>query len=301
FETPRISIRPNKHSQPITLALSGKIGGEELKLGLDLDLTKSISDYGIQFETGKLPASLISSFIGKSLPDELKEGTIQVRAKLDLDGEENLNLIPFLSFQGVQLATKAGQDVAGQSGESFVRAFNEASKLLEDQPLDIADLTITGKLSDPKFNWGDTVKNLVVNGGKAFVQNQLRKAEDKARELVDQGTQKLEAERAKLASKVDAEKAKLEAKAEEEKAKLKAKAEAEAKKALGDKATELLGGSEAGKKAKESIGNLIPDKIPGLGGDKSADKESKKATDGAVDKLKDGIFGGFGKKKKKKD
>ena len=51
--------------------------------------------------------------------------------------------------------------------------------------LENADLRITGTLSRPRFQWGDTVEKLVRQGARAFVQGEIEKAEAKGREVLE--------------------------------------------------------------------------------------------------------------------
>jgi hypothetical protein len=133
-----------------------------------------------ELDTGELPASLVQAFVGESLPVRLETGSVRVRGRVVLDGKDTLRVEPRLSFKDVSLEPKdAGGKVAGLDAAQFAKAFNEASK--EVGEIDIADLKITGSLSSPRFEWGDTVKNLVLEGGKAFARKQAGKAVDRGK------------------------------------------------------------------------------------------------------------------------
>ena len=299
-----LSNRPSKHSEPIRLTLDGTLGTSPLRLEANVDLTKPLSSYSLTFDSGEIPASIISSFVGESLPVSIAKGTIRVRVdQMSLQGDDSIQLKPVLTFRGVELATRDGAQVAGQSATAFVNAFNEASRAMGEEALEIADLRIDGTLERPQLHWGDTVKNLVLKGGEAFARQQLAKIQAKADALIDEGKAKIDAERERLAKEADAL-------IDAEKEKMKDKLEAELEK------------SGVGEQLQGEIEKVLPGGLPGFGGAKkndasaadessageasgegaddsseegsSLDESTKDALDDAADKLKDGIFGRFG-------
>ncbi|MBN1441451.1 MAG: DUF748 domain-containing protein [Planctomycetes bacterium] len=197
-----LSSSPSVHDAPIGFKVEGDLEGSRLSLQGEIDLTGDVSKYMTEIRTGPLPASVIQAFVGKSLPVEISAGTVELSAKLGLDGDENLRIEPvLLTFQGVRLGEKAEHSrVAGVDAKRFVTAFNEASGQLGSEPIKIADLKITGTLSSPRFEWGETVLDLVRQGGEAFARAQLAKAEQKAREAVGEQAEKL---RSELGEKID--------------------------------------------------------------------------------------------------
>jgi len=265
-----LSSRPDLHDQPMALDLEGQMAGAALKLDIDVDFRSDVPSYGVDLTTGKLPVDVINALVGDSLPVKLESGFIALATKVGLDGEEKIDLAPKLSFQGVRLATKDGEDtVAGVNALEFVNAFNEASKLLGDTPLDIADLTIDGTLTSPQFHWGDTVQNLVVQGGKAFANAQLAKAEA----LVRDEAAKLQADvTEKVGSEID--------------------------KAIGD--------SDAADAVKGAIDSLLPGtKKDAKDGDEKKDGDTgdgkgviEDAAESGLDALRKGASGLFGGDKK---
>ncbi|MCZ6794971.1 MAG: hypothetical protein O7J95_15315 [Planctomycetota bacterium] len=181
-----LSDRPTSHDRPIELSLEGLLERVRVALNVRLDLTGDAVVCEIRFDTGPLPARVIDAFVGRSLPVKLSEGTIGVTATVRLGARESLSVAPTLRFSGVRLATRPGaRRVAGLDAREFVQAFNEASRLLDDATLEIADLRITGTLSRPRFQWGDTVEKLVRQGARAFVQGEIEKAEAKGREVLE--------------------------------------------------------------------------------------------------------------------
>ena len=133
-------------------------------------------------------------------------------------------------------------------------------------------MTIGGTLDRPEFNWGDTVKNLVLQGGKAFADKQLAKA----RELVDK-------EADKLREKVDEERAKLEAEASQ-------------------KLKDAVKDSGVADEIEKGLKDLLPGSKKG---DSSASKDGETKDDTAegdtvkkgLDLLNNGLFGGDKKEK----
>lgn len=179
-----VTSRPSVQKEPTTFMLKGDVEGAKLSLGGTVDFRGDRSLIDIEVDTGDLPASLVAAFVGPSLPVSLREGTIRVRGKVRLDGAEGILVEPRLAFKDVSLEAKdPDSKVAGQDAARFAKAFNEVSREIGE--MEIADLRITGTLSDPRFEWGDTVKNLVMEGAKAF-------ASKKATEAVDRGKAELE-------------------------------------------------------------------------------------------------------------
>jgi len=191
IEITDLSSNPVAHENPMKLSLSGKLAGSPLSLETAIDFSKDASRYSIHFDAAKLPVSVVDAFVGDALPVQLADGFIGLTVRLDLDGEENLELTPKLIFQGVRVEAKAGASkIAGADAASFVKAFNEASEALGDTPLEIADLTIRGKLTSPRFEWGDTVTNLVQQGGLAFANRQIEQGRERLTKELDKSLEK---------------------------------------------------------------------------------------------------------------
>jgi hypothetical protein len=208
FRLTGLSSRPAQHASPIQLELGGELGGDKIgwaAFGLEgtLDVTgKGEPHVALDVGAKGLPPGVIESFIGESLAVSLDRGRVDLEVKLNLSLADGAGRFiepfkPTLRFHGMRLAAKdPSRKVAGFPAEDFVKAFNEASSALssESEPIEIADLEIGGSLTSPEFRWGDTVKNLVLQGGKAFARKQLKQAEDLAQK-----------EAAKLGKKVEKE------------------------------------------------------------------------------------------------
>jgi hypothetical protein len=178
-----VTSSPSVQEKPTTLELSGEIAGAPLKVTGTVDLRGERSLFQLDTVTGDLPVELIEAFVGPSLPVKLKSGTLGLKAKVLLDGPEKMEVAPSLSFKKILLDPKDPRGkIAGLEASQFTTAFNEASKELD--ALVIEDLKITGSLRSPRFEWGDTVKNLVVSGGKAFAQKQAQKGLEKGKEVL---------------------------------------------------------------------------------------------------------------------
>jgi hypothetical protein len=206
LEVKDLSSSPSLHQNPIRLEVGGDLvakgqqlteaqkadGKPDLKLIVDVDFRGDAAKYSVDVGTGMLDAAVVNAFAGKSLPVVLKKGRIGLEAKLGLDGAGALLVEPRMKFQGVELAAKPETSkLAGLDASQFVSAFNEASGQLGDTALEIADLRITGTLERPRFEWGDTVKNLVVQGGKAFAAKKLDEVKARAGAEIEKGIDKV--------------------------------------------------------------------------------------------------------------
>jgi hypothetical protein len=185
-----VTSNPSVQKEPTAFSITGLIAGAPVSFKGGLDFRGDRSDLGIEIKTGDLPASLVEAFAGPSLPVSFKSGTIALETVLSLKGADALDLQPKLVFKKLAMDAKdPGGKIAGLDAVKFVAAFNEASA--EMDTLVIEDLKISGTLFSPKFEWGDTVKNLVVAGGKAFAQKHAQAQLEKGKNLLDQQLQKL--------------------------------------------------------------------------------------------------------------
>jgi hypothetical protein len=179
-----VSNSPGTQEVPTTWEVAGEIAGAPLSIKGTLDFRKGAGLFQLDAASVDVPASVVEAFIAPSLPVKLKEGKVSVDAKILLDGRDRMEVLPRLAFKGIQLEAKDPRGkVAGVDAAQFVTAFNEASTQLD--ALVIEDLKITGSLASPRFEWGDTVKNLIVNGGKAFAQKQIDKGLAKGKEALE--------------------------------------------------------------------------------------------------------------------
>jgi hypothetical protein len=190
LEIRELTSSPTVQAEPTELDLSGDLGGTPLAIKGTVDLRGGKGLFSLNAETGDLPASLVAALVGESLPVNLKTGSVSLRARVLLDGEDRLEVVPRLAFKKLQLEPKDPRGkLAGFDAAQFTTAFNEAAGELEE--VVIEDLKITGSLSAPRFEWGDTVKNLVVSGGKAFARKQAEKGLEKGREALGKELDKL--------------------------------------------------------------------------------------------------------------
>jgi hypothetical protein len=190
IEISEVTSSPSVQSDATTFVLSAEIAGAPIEVKGTLDLRGEKSLFSIDAVTGDLPVDLIEAFVGPSLPVDLKTGAVGLTAKVLIDGADRLEVAPSLKMKGISLEAKdpAGK-IAGLDAARFAAAFNEASKELSE--IEISDLRITGSLSSPRFEWGDTVKNLVVSGGKAFAKKQVEKGVEKGKEALEKELDKL--------------------------------------------------------------------------------------------------------------
>ncbi len=188
-----VTSSPSVQNAPTGFSLSGVIAGSKLEVNGSLDLRGGKTALDLNGDTGDLPVSLVEAFVGASLPVSLKTGTVRVAfTKLALGGVEKLEVAPLLSFKGLTLEPKDPRGkIAGVDANQFATAFNEAMKEMPELTID--DLKITGSIRSPSFEWGDTVKNLVVSGGKAFAKKQLGKGLEKGKDLLQKEIDKVPA------------------------------------------------------------------------------------------------------------
>lgn len=186
-----LSSRPSAQKDPTSFELTGKLAGSPVSVRGLVDFRGDRSRMELDADLPGLPASLVGAFAGASLPVRLASGKIGVRAKIALDGLDAIDVRPAMAFDGVTLEAKdPGGKIAGFEAERFVRAFNEASKELG--AFAIEDLRITGSFFAPKFEWGNTVKDLVVSGAKAFAKKRLDAGIEKGSEKLGELLEKAE-------------------------------------------------------------------------------------------------------------
>jgi hypothetical protein len=185
-----LSSSPTTQDEPTTFQIAGAIAGSPLLIEGTLDFRGDRSLISFKIDTGDLPASLVEAFAGPSLPVRLKAGTVGLKAILSLDGADGLLVDPRLSFKKLALEPKdpSGR-IAGLKASEFASAFNDASSEMDEVVID--DLKIRGTLGAPQFEWGDTVKNLVVSGGKAFARKEAQKGLDQGKALLEKNLEKL--------------------------------------------------------------------------------------------------------------
>ncbi len=185
-----LSSRPSVHDSPTQIRLRGKIAGAEIRLDTDVDLRGAANLFKFSFDAEGLPAALVEAFVGESLPVSLREGLVSLRADIKIEGDSVLEVTPRLALKGVQVATKDGHDrVAGFPAEKFVGTLNDASSELDELVID--DLRITGSLRAPRFEWGQTLQDLIVMGGQAFARKQIAAGVARGQELLGREGEKI--------------------------------------------------------------------------------------------------------------
>jgi hypothetical protein len=190
IEFREVTSGPSVQKEPTQFSISGEIAGSKLQVKGTVDFRGENSSFKLDADTGDLPASLIEAFVGASLPVKLQSGTVRVKLQNLILEPGKLNLEPALTFKGVHLEPKdAGGKIAGVDATQFTTALNAASQELDE--IVIKDLKITGSLGSPRFEWGDTVKNLVVSWGKDFAKKQAAKGIEKGQEALDKELEKL--------------------------------------------------------------------------------------------------------------
>ncbi len=176
-----VTSSPSSQKETTSFEISGKLADSEVSLRGTVDFRGDRSQILLDVDLPGLPASLVGAFAGASLPVRLSSGKVGVRAHIALDGLDSMDVKPSLSFDGVTLEAKdPSGKIAGFEAERFVKAFNEASK--EIGSFAIEDLRIHGPFFAPKFEWGESVRELVLSGAKAFAQKQIGRGLERAKE-----------------------------------------------------------------------------------------------------------------------
>ncbi len=205
IEITNLSDRPEVMADPIKLSISGDVAGWELKdkdqrnieITATLDFRKltegdvvTVKDL-VQFNvtTKNLPLKqLVQALAGDSLNSSFEKGTLDLNAEFRLDHDALLVHAPvagtpLFSLHGVEMKAKPGSTILGFPGDLFAQAVNEVGDV------DITDLEIGGTLDKPEFRAGESLKELVKSGGKAFVKKQAQKGVDK---LTEEGQKALD-------------------------------------------------------------------------------------------------------------
>jgi hypothetical protein len=173
-------------------------GGGKIEITSTIDLRKItegnlVTDKNLMVFNVKakgLPLQkVVQAFAGDSLNATFDKGTADLDAEIRLDHLDALLIhapkagSPLFSLHGVQMTAKPGSKIAGLDGAQFAQAVNEVGDL------DFTDLEIGGTLLKPEFKWGDSIKELVTSGGKAFAKKQaqkgLEKGTEEAQKLLD--------------------------------------------------------------------------------------------------------------------
>jgi uncharacterized protein DUF748 len=199
IEITNLSSRPEVMADPINLSISGEVeGGGKIEITSVIDLRK-LTEGGLVTEknlmqfnvkgTGLPLQKVVQAFAGDSLNATFDKGTVDLNAEVRLDHLDALLVhsptagSPLFSLHDVQMTAKPGSKIAGLDGAQFAQAVNEVGDL------DFTDLEIGGTLLKPEFKWGDSIKELVTSGGKAFAKKQaqkgLEKGNEEAQKLID--------------------------------------------------------------------------------------------------------------------
>lgn len=190
IEIHEVTSSPRVQEEPTRFRVAGELAGSQLEVKGSVDFRGESFGFQLDADTGDLPCSLIEAFVGASLPVKLRAGTVRVQLKNLILEPGKLNLVPTLTFKGVALEPKdPGGKIAGIDAVQFTAAINAASKELDEIVID--DLKITGSLGSPRFAWGDTVKKLVVSGGKAFARKQAEKGIKRGKKVLDKELDRL--------------------------------------------------------------------------------------------------------------
>ncbi len=270
-EIRNLSDRPEHYPEPIELSITGEIEGAPFRIAGRIDL-RTIAETGqkkndlfLQVQATGVPlGKVIQLFAGESLSATFDKGTADLDAEINLFDFEKLAVRApgadraLFALRDVSMTAKPGAKIAGFKAEEFCKAVNEVGNL------EFKDLEIGGTILSPEFRWGETVKELVVSGGKAFAKKQAEKA-------IQKGTEKLQ----------EALDKQMKGKAPDLQKKIgEILPGGDAKKSLQDGVSGAIDGLFGGKKkAPEKATEKAPEKGPEKGTEKPADKPAEKSAE----------------------
>lgn len=215
LEITNLSDRPEYSELPIGISLSGEIENAPIQITGTIDLRHleaggppiEKNDLNLRITASNIPLQqVVQSFAGESLEATFDKGTVDVNAEVRLNDFLNLKVnplaseLPLFALRGVHLTPKPGSKIAGFDGAQFCNAVNEVGEL------EVKDLEIGGTLLQPEFKWGDSIKELVLSGGKAYAKKQAQKGIEKAQGALEKELEKNPQLKKALPGGVDAQK-----------------------------------------------------------------------------------------------
>ncbi|MBN1418319.1 MAG: DUF748 domain-containing protein [Planctomycetes bacterium] len=177
-EIKNLSSSPWTAEEPITVDLAGNLGEKgRVHLNLIADLRLGKMDFDVKIGATDVDVRSLEPLLGDSLPVAWKEGTVSLDARAAMTGLAAIDIRPTIAFAGAAFDPKEPDGtIAGLPAARFCEELSRIGDFA------IEDLRIDGTLDAPRFHWGDTVKQLVLEGGKKLVKE---KAEEAAKGLLD--------------------------------------------------------------------------------------------------------------------
>lgn len=179
FELLNVSEKPSIHTEQIELNMKATLAGAPVALTGTLDVRDTTaSKMGLRFAATGLPLTVASYFAGDSLDFLFEDGKVDLVAELSMDDFQKIQIVPTLEFFDARITPRAGAGrIVGVDAETFCAAFNEVGTLKID------DIRVTGNFSGDEIDYevelGDTLKEIVVSGGKNFVRKKASKELDR--------------------------------------------------------------------------------------------------------------------------
>ena len=174
-----LSEKPSVHPEPVAVSISGKLGAASLELKAQFDLRNDPSgnpknEFVLRLKGSGAPLSLANAFAGESLPLRVVSGSVDVDCDFTLVDLQGVDIRPRFLFQNVVTEARQGvRTIAGVDAARFCQLFNDASQELGT--LTVNDIHVTGTFGNPRVEIGDTLKDLVTSGAKAFARKQIDK------------------------------------------------------------------------------------------------------------------------------
>jgi hypothetical protein len=189
-----LSDRPEYSAQPIQISVSGKILGGSIAITGTIDLRETAgaakNDLLLRVEAKDMPLKeVVQAFARGSLGASFEKGTADLDADLRLSDLENISIRPhapgqpLFAIKDVQMTSQPGAKIAGLDARQFCQVVNDVGHLE-------AELEIGGTLSKPEFNWGKSLQEFILSGGKAFAKKEAEKGLEKGQKLLEKELQK---------------------------------------------------------------------------------------------------------------
>jgi len=171
-EIRNLSSSPWTAEEPITMDLAGNLGEKgKIRLNLIADMRGGKLDFDIDIAAADVDVRSIEALLGDSLPVAWRKGTVSLDARAKMADLDSIDIQPTVGFSDVAFDPKDPKGtIAGLSATRFCEELSRIGSFA------IKDLRIDGTLEAPRFHWGDTVKQLVLEGGKKLIQDKAQEA-----------------------------------------------------------------------------------------------------------------------------
>jgi hypothetical protein len=192
-----LSSKPSKLEEPIRVEVCGKLstpgpvpdsrekkdksgesgGPPTVDIRGEIDLRGETGRYRLTANGARLPVKILRALYDRSLPVHLQKGLLDLTANAEVRGFEALQILSRLNIADVHMEPKEEEErILGLESGRFCRELNEAGSF------EVPDLKVTGSVLQPRVHWGDTMKNIVLTGGKNYAKKRMKEAMEKGKE-----------------------------------------------------------------------------------------------------------------------